>query len=145
MLHTDIINLNEDHPVNDVELISLKPGISDEELKVISWIMENHEMLWIPIYEVEPGPDGWAKALALEAKHGGARRLSCYRHLFKLPIGIKGWLFPAHLGDTDVVFFRESEDSMLFGTVVNKATGKRMTYCSDPGESLPEWANDSGL
>ena len=145
MLHTDIIDLNEAYPANDIELIPLRPGVSDNELKVISWIMANHEILWIPIYEIEPGSDGLSKALALEAKHGGARRFCCYRHLFNLPIGIKGWLFPAHLDDTDVVFLRESEELMHFGTVVNKATGRRMTYCNDPGEMVPEQAKESRL
>ncbi|MBU6995857.1 hypothetical protein [Ferrovum myxofaciens] len=145
MTHNHIINLDDGKLAGGIELIPIHPHASDEELKVISWIRDGHEILWIPIYEVSPGPDGWAKALALEARHGDARRFRHFRHLFKLPIGIKGWLFPAHLEDTDVVFLRESADVMHFGAMVNKATGMRMTYCSDPGEAVPVRVKESRL
>ena len=145
MLHTNIIDLNEADSANGIELIPINPDASDEELKVIIWIRANHEILWIPIYEISPELDGLSKALTLEAKHGGARRFCRYRHLFKLPVGIKGWLFPAHLEDTDVVFLRESENVMHFGGMFNKVTGRRMTYCNDPGEVVPDWAKESRL
>lgn len=63
-------------------------------------------MLWIPIIEVGFGPQALAAAKERAEKIGGARLIADVLGFYRLPIGVRGWLFPAHLDDTDVVCAR---------------------------------------
>ena len=50
--------------------------------------------------------------------------LDCY----DLPIGIKGWLFPAHLDDTQIVALRTASQELHIGYLVHPSTGRRISW-----------------
>ncbi len=108
-------------------LMDVTPDTSELERKVMSWFAAGHEVLWIPIYEVADNAAGIADAMAEFAHFGGARLIGDVRKFFLLPIGIKGWLFPAHLDDTDVVCRHDAPGEVSFGHLQHP-TGERLTY-----------------
>ena len=110
------------------QLVKLTPDASEIERDVLHWLADGHEILWIPIYEISPGPGGLAAAKTQEALHGGPRLIRDVTGFFVLPIGIKGWLFPAHLDDTDVVCTRPTAREVSFATLIHPITGQRLTY-----------------
>ena len=107
-----------------------KPGADTGELeaRIMGWFLAGHEVMWIPIYEVAPGPDGLARARAHADEHGGARLIPSLPDCMRLPIGIKGWLFPAHLDDTDVICTRLDRGEVDFSYLVHPVTHRRITY-----------------
>ena len=109
-------------------LLQITPDTTDLELAVMSWFAAGHEILWIPIYEVADEPNGIADAEAEMAHFGGLRFVDNVTDFFALPIGIKGWLFPAHLDDTDVICLRELPREVSLGHLYHPVTGERITY-----------------
>jgi len=109
----------------------LSPDTTDLELVVMNWFATGHEILWIPIYEVADTPTGIADATALAERHGGPRLICNEADLLALPLGIKGWLFPAHLDDTDVICVRASSGEISIGRLTHPVTGQRLTYRYD--------------
>ena len=102
-----------------------------QELAVMNWFAAGHEVLWIPIYEVADTPTGIADATALAERHGGPRLIRDEADLLTLPRGVKGWLFPAHLDDTDVICIHETSGEISFGHLQHPVTGERLTYRYD--------------
>ena len=48
--------------------------------------------------------------------------------LYWLPLGIQGWLIPAHLEDTDVICMREAKGEISFGQIRRKDTGQTLSW-----------------
>lgn len=112
-------------------LMPITADTSELELIVMNWFAADHEVLWVPIYEVADGPDGIADARD-EAKHfGGSRPIHEFTDFYRLPIGLKGWVFPAHLDDTDVVCLRDAPSEISFGHLQHPITGERLSYRYD--------------
>lgn len=112
-------------------LMPITTDTSDLELIVMNWFAAGYEVLWIPIYEVAEGSNGIADACN-EANHFGVPRpIHDFTDFYCLPIGIKGWVFPAHLDDTDVICLRETPSEIGFGHLQHPATGQRLTYRYD--------------
>jgi len=109
-------------------LLQITPDTTEMELEVTRWFADGHEILWIPIYEVADELTGIADAKAEMAHFGGQRLIRDVTDFFSLPIGIKGWLFPAHLQDTDVVCTRTEARAVVFGPLIHPITGQRVTY-----------------
>jgi hypothetical protein len=53
-----------------------------------------------------------------------------------LPLGIKGWVFPAHLDDTDVICVREAGREISFGHLRHPVTGQHLTWRYDTESEL---------
>ena len=109
----------------------LSPDTTDLELIVMGWFAHDHNILWIPIYEVSDEPCGIADACAEMAHFGGQRLIRDVTDFYTLPLGIKGWLFPAHLDDADVICIHEAPGEISFGHLQHPATGQRLTYRYD--------------
>jgi hypothetical protein len=122
--------MNPDAPINLNHhcLLQITPETTDFELEVMRWFADGHEILWIPIYEATDEPTGIADAKAEMAHYGGQRLIRDVTDFCQLPVGIKGWLFPAHLDDTDVVCTRTTAREVTFGTLTHPVTGQRLTY-----------------
>lgn len=109
-------------------LTPITADTSKLECEVMGWFAAGHEVLWIPIHEVGDGPSGMAEARA-EADHfGGLRLIHDVTDFYRLPLGIKGWLFPAHLDDTDVVCIHAAPGEMSFGHLTHPITGQRLSW-----------------
>jgi len=109
-------------------LMQITPDTTDMEMEVMRWFADGHEILWIPIYEVANELTGIADAKA-ERAHFGEPQLICdVTDFYHLPIGIKGWLFPAHLDDTDVVCMRTEAREVALGPLVHPITKQRLSY-----------------
>ena len=109
-------------------LMPVGDDTTEFELAVMGWFAAGHEVLWIPICEVADGPDGIADARD-EANHfGGPRPIHDFSDFYRLPIGLKGWVFPAHLEDTDVICLREAPGEISFGRLQHPDSGQRLTY-----------------
>ena len=109
----------------------IRPSPADAtevELVVMNWFAAGHEVLWIPIYEVADGPDGIVDARDEAAHLGGSRLLRSWLDCYDLPIGIKGWLFPAHLDDTQIVALRTASQELHIGYLVHPSTGRRISW-----------------
>ncbi len=98
------------------------------ELAVMGWFAAGHDILWIPIYEVSDGPNGIADAIAEKVHFGGPRLIREVTDFYALPLGIKGWVFPSHLDDTDVICIREATTEISFGHLFHPITGQRLTW-----------------
>ena len=96
--------------------------------ELMSWFAAGHEVLWIPIHEVSDGPEGLKYAQAEAAHLGGSRLLRGWLDCYDLPIGIKGWLFPAHLDDTQIVALRTASQELHIGYLVHPSTGRRISW-----------------
>lgn len=112
-------------------LMPIAADTIDLESTVMNWFAAGHDVLWIPIYEVADGPDGIADARA-EAEHfGGHRPIHDITDFYSLPVGLKGWLFPAHQDDTNVICIHETPGKVSFGHLQHPITGQRLTYRYD--------------
>ena len=112
-------------------LMPIAADTIDLESTVMNWFAAGHDVLWIPIYEVADGPDGIADARA-EAEHfGGPRPIHDITDFYSLPVGLKGWLFPAHQDDTNVICIHETPCEVSFGHLQHPITGQRLTYRYD--------------
>ena len=101
---------------------------TEVELVVMSWFAAGHEVLWIPIYEVADGPDGIVDARDEAAHFGGVRPICDFTDFYRLPAGIKGWLFPAHLDDTQIVALRAASQELHIGYLLHPSTGRRISW-----------------
>ncbi len=109
-------------------LMPIGSDTAEMELAVMNWFAAGHEVLWIPIYEIANEPDGIADANAEMAHFGGPRVLRNIADCLWLPLGIKGWLFPAHLDDTDVICTRTDAQEVAFGPLIHPMTGQHLSY-----------------
>jgi hypothetical protein len=106
----------------------LSTDTTDLELVVMNWFAARHEILWIPIYEVADTPSGIADATALAERYSGPRLIRNEADFLALPLGIKGWLFPAHLDDTDVICVQAVAGEISIGRLTHPATGERISW-----------------
>ena len=109
----------------------IRPSPADAtevELVVMSWFAAGHEVLWIPIYEVADGPDGIVDARDEAAHFGGVRPICDFTDFYRLPTGIKGWLFPAHLDDTQIVALRAASQELHIGYLLHPSIGRRISW-----------------
>jgi len=121
---------------NTAALLPIGRDTTVVELMVMGWFGAGHEVLWIPIIEVGPGRDGAEQARLDAEQIGEARLLRAMADLAGLPLGIKGWLFPAHLDDTCVVACREDGETMTFGSLTHPVTGRTLSYRNDTESGL---------
>lgn len=111
-------------------LIPVGADTSDIELTVMGWFAAGHELLWVPIFEVDDRPGALAQAQA-QAKKITRRGPFVVRHLtdlYWLPLGIRGWLIPAHLEDTDVICVRHAPGEISFGRIQRASTGQTLSW-----------------
>lgn len=121
---------------NTAALLPIGRDTTVVELMVMGWFGAGHEVLWIPIIEVSPGRDG-AEQVRLDAGQiGEPRILRAMADLVGLPLGIKGWLFPAHMEDTCVVACREDGETVTFGSLSHPITGRTLTFRTDTESGL---------
>jgi hypothetical protein len=109
-------------------LLQLTQETTDLEVEVMRWFADHHEILWIPIYEVSDEPTGLADARTEMAHFGGSRLIREVTDLYALPVGIKGWLFPAHFNDTEVICTRATLGEISFGHLRHPVSGQRLSY-----------------
>jgi len=111
-------------------LMPVGADTSNIELTVMGWFAAGHELLWVPIFEVDGRPGALAEAQA-DAQKITRRGPFVVRHLtdlYWLPLGIRGWLIPAHLEDTDVICMREAKGEISFGRIQRKGTGQTLSW-----------------
>jgi len=113
-----------------VAILPINADTSAMELMVASWFAAGHDVLWIPIVEVGDGDDAIAQARAEADALGKPYLLESIAELARLPNGVKGWLFPAHLDDTLVVAMRVGGD-VVFGALRHPVTGQTISYRTD--------------
>lgn len=112
-------------------LLQITPETTDLEIEVMRWFAAGNEVLWIPIVEVSEAPTGLADAQAEFEHFGSARLIRDVADFLALPLAIKGWLFPAHQDDTDVICIREAPAEISFGHLRHPVTGQRLTWRYD--------------
>lgn len=56
--------------------------------------------------------------------------------LYWLPMGIRGWLIPAHLEDTDVICMRLAPGEISFGQIRRKGMNRPLTWRDDTESEL---------
>ncbi len=117
-------------------LMPVDDNTTELELTVMNWFAAGHEVLWIPILAVDGSPEDLAEAKteAENLERQGPFIVRQFTDLYWLPMGIPGWLFPAHLDDTDVVCRRDAQGEISFGHIHRSTTGQRLTW-RDPAES----------
>jgi hypothetical protein len=130
---TELVDLSK---LNYQCLLSVPPDTTDLEKDVMGWFAAGHEILWIPIYEVRDEPTGIADAIAEKDHFGGPRLIRDVTDFYALPLGIKGWVFPAHLDDTDVICLREAATEISIGHLQHPVTGQRLTWRYDTESEL---------
>lgn len=114
----------------------IAPDASPMERMVIDWFAHNHEVLWIPIIEVE-GDSAEVRAQALaDAEQFQPVLLTRLPQIFLLPAGIKGWLFPAHQDDTEVVAVHDGRGEVSFGALRHPHTGEVISFRYDTEADL---------
>lgn len=108
------------------------------ELTVMGWFAAGHELLWVPIFEVDGGPGALAVAQAdAEAiTRRGPYIVRQLTDLYWLPMGIRGWLIPAHLEDTDVICMRLAPGEISFGQIRRKGMNRPLTWRDDTESEL---------
>ncbi len=111
-------------------LMPVGPDTSDIERTVMGWFTAGHELLWVPIFEVDDRPGALAEAQADADKitQRGPYVVRQLTDLYWLPLGIRGWLIPAHLDDTDVICMREAPGEISFGQIRRKGTGQILRW-----------------
>ena len=100
------------------------------ELTVMGWFAAGHELLWVPIFEVDDRSGALAEAQADAEKitDRGPYVVRQLTDLYWLPLGIRGWLIPAHLDDTNVICMREAPGEISFGQIRRKGTGQTLRW-----------------
>lgn len=111
-------------------LVPVGPDANEIELTVMGWFAAGHELLWVPIFEVDDRPGALAEAQADADKitQRGPYVVRQLTDLYWLPLGIRGWLIPAHLDDTDVICMREAPGEISFGQIRRKGTGQTLRW-----------------
>ena len=100
------------------------------QVEVFGWFAAGHNVLWIPIVEVGDEPDAIVRAQAEAATLGKPYLLQSIEEFARLPDGVRGWVFPAHLDDTCVVAQRIGSE-VTFGTLCHPITGEAISYRTD--------------
>ncbi len=106
------------------------PHASSMQVEVLLWFAACHDVLWIPIVEVGNEPDAVVEALAKAEAFGRPSVLQGVEDLARIPDGVRGWVFPAHLDDTYTVAQRIG-DEVSFGTLRHPVTGEAISYRTD--------------
>jgi len=111
-------------------LMPVATDTTEIELTVMDWFATGHELLWVPIFEVDDQPGALAEAQADAQKitQRGPYVVRQLTDLYWLPLGIRGWLIPAHLDDTDVICMREAPGEISFGQIRRKDTGQTLRW-----------------
>lgn len=128
-------NTQHPHPHLLVPIGRETPSI---EMTVMGWFAAGHELLWVPIFEVDGSPGALAEAQADADKitRRGPYIVRQLTDLYWLPMGIRGWLIPAHLEDTDVVCMREAKGEISFGQIRRKGMNRPLTWRDDTESEL---------
>lgn len=126
-----------DRRQNAAALLPIGTDTTAMELLVMSWFAAGHEVLWIPIVDVGSGPDAIPQARVEADDLGKPYLLQSIAELVRLPVGIRGWLFPAHLDDTVVVAIHHSSGEVAFGCLRNPFTGQTISYRTDTESDIP--------
>lgn len=108
----------------------LGPHALEWQVQVLLWFEAGHDVLWIPIVEVGNEPDAIEQAQAEADAFGKPRLLQSIEEFARLPDGVRGWVFPAHLDDTCVVAQRIGSE-VTFGTLCHPVTGEAISYRTD--------------
>ena len=108
----------------------LGPHAVDMQAEVLLWFTAGHDVLWIPIVEVGDEPDAIARAQAEADALGKPCLLRSIEEFARIPDGVRGWVFPAHLDDTCVVAQRIGSE-VTFGTLCHPITGEAISYRTD--------------
>jgi hypothetical protein len=116
--------------MNDYTLCSLGPDALPMQVEVLGWFTAGHDVLWIPIVEVDGGPNAVSQAQAEADALGKPYLLESIEEFARLPDGVRGWLFPAHQDDTWIVATRIG-DEVLFGVLRHPVTGEAISYRTD--------------
>jgi len=111
------------------------PDTPPMEVMVVGWFSAGFEVVWIPIFEVKDF-NGAVQALAdAQAGRIDAIRLHTLADFIRIPEGIKGWVIPAHLEDTEVVATRYGGE-VTFGALRHPHTGEVISYRYDTEAEL---------
>ena len=108
----------------------LGPHAFDMQVQVLLWFAAGHDVLWIPIVEVGDGPDAIARAQAEADALGKPHLLQSIEEFARIPDGVRGWVFPAHLDDTYAVALRIGSE-VTFGTLRHPVTGEAISFRTD--------------
>ncbi len=100
------------------------------ETDVPGWFAAGHDVLWIPIVEVGEGPDAIARAQAEADALGKPYLLRSIEEFARIPDGVRGWVFPAHLDDTTVIATRIAGE-VTFAALRHPHTGEVISYRTD--------------
>ena len=125
------------NPVSRELILNPDPNLSKMARDINEWLAAGVEMVWIPIIERGPGPRS-----AITMQEGittldGPFVIVDAWGFYCLPIGVKGWLIPAHQDDTDVICMRTEADEVAFGPVNHPITEQRLTYRSCSEVEMP--------
>lgn len=102
----------------------------DMQAEVLLWFAAGHDVLWIPIVEVGDGPDAIARAQAEADALGQPCLLRSLDEFARIPDGVRGWVFPAHLDDTYAIALRIGSE-VAFGTLHHPVTGEAISFRTD--------------
>ena len=108
----------------------LGPHASSMQVEVLLWFAASHDVLWIPIVEVGNEPDAIVQAQAKAEAFGKPYLLQSIEDFARIPDGVRGWVFPAHLNDTYTVAQR-IDSEVTFGTLCDPVTGEAISYRTD--------------
>ncbi len=108
----------------------LGPHAFDMQAEVLLWFTAGHDVLWIPIVEVGDEPDAIARAQAEADAFGKPYLLQNIEEFARIPDGVRGWVFPAHLDDTYAVALRIGSE-VTFGTLRHPVTGEAISFRTD--------------
>ena len=120
----------------------LGPHASSMQVEVLLWFATSHDVLWIPIVEVGNEPDAIVQAQAKAEAFGKPYLLQSIEDFARIPDGVRGWVFPAHLNDTYTVAQR-IDSEVTFGTLCDPVTGEAISYRTDTESAVgftPPWA-----
>ncbi len=129
-MNTMTTNTNDTQHPHPHLLVPIGRDTPSIELTVMGWFAAGHELLWVPIFEVDDSTDALAEAQADADKitQRGPYIVRQLTDLYWLPLGIQGWLIPAHLEDTDVICMREAKGEISFGQIRRKDTGQTLSW-----------------
>jgi len=116
--------------MNDCSLLPIGTDSLPVEVEVLGWFAAGHDVLWIPIVEVGDGPNAIARAQAQAEALGKPYLLQSIEEFARIPDGVRGWVFPAHLDDTYAVAQRIG-DEVTFGVLRHPHTGEVISYRTD--------------
>jgi hypothetical protein len=121
------------NPASRELIFNPDPNLPKMAQDINDWLAAGIEMVWIPIIERGPGPRSAVAVQEGIATLDGPFVIVDAWDFYCLPIGVKGWLIPAHQDDTDVICVRTEGGEVAFGPVIHPITEQRLTYrsCSE--------------